>query len=957
LTPKKRLRPKLPRWRDGGEMNSAAVIAVPRREQPAPDPLEAAFAAAPALRSVEIESDAAPVRPPRPVAQADVAVLNRPRRDATHHVVPRAELYDRLSGAARVTQLSAAAGSGKTVLLRSWIDHAGLAGRAAWVLLDHDERDAQRFWLSVLSALRRTTAGRALIRELMPAPDLDGWTIVERLIEDLTPLGERIWLVIDDLDELHSDEALHQLEWFVKWAPPEVRFVLSSRREPHLGLHRLRVDGELTEIRTPDLRFTPSEARTLVESSGVQLSAVALAQLLQRTEGWAGGLRLAAMSLATRDDPEQFAAEFSGSERTVAAYLVAEVLERQPAEVRELLLYTSLLERVSGPLADHLTGGSGADRVLQELEDANAFVSSVDAPRTWFRYQHLFADLLRLELRRMSAEVVRQLHCAASDWFEHEGYPVEAVRHAQLAGDWHRASRLLFDCRIGLILDGRLETLRALLDAFPARVAVGDPELAVVFAGVRIREGAFDDADAYVAVAERNEEDVQEGRKELFGLHLASVRLALARQRGDLAGAVRAMRSLESALDSHPPNPAGATDDIRALALMTLGTTELWSLRLMDARRHLEDGLALARRIGRPYLEIGCLAHLGIAAPLSGLSASVALAFTEGAVTIADAHGLSTNPIVALAFAIGAGSLAWLGRPDEAEQWLERAGMALRPGGDPGTELAMHHARGLLYTGQGRLADALAEFRSAEKLQGMLAGEHALMVDLRARIMLTQVRMGELSDARAALDGIADPDRDRAEVRIPTAAIQLADGSPEEAIEQLAPVTEGTVESLIPTWAAVHALLFEAAAREEIGDRHGAEASLERALDLAEPEGLILPFTIVPVEGLLERYPRHRTAHAAFLSTIHDVRAGQSVKPPGESAPLLDELSEAELRIVRYLPSNLKAPEIAAELFVSTNTIRTHLRHIYAKLDAHSRAEAVDRARELGLLAPSRRRR
>ena len=175
----------------------------------------------------------------------------------------------------------------------------------------------------------------------------------------------------------------------------------------------------------------------------MRLSDVALAQLLQRTEGWAGGLRLAAMSLAAHDDPEQFAGEFSGSERTVAGYLLAEVLERQPAEVRELLLCTSVLERVSGPLADCLTGGSGAERILQELEDANAFVTSVDAGRSWFRYHHLFADLLRLELRRTFPEMVCQLHRAASDWFEQEGHTVEAVRHAQLARDWPHAARLL----------------------------------------------------------------------------------------------------------------------------------------------------------------------------------------------------------------------------------------------------------------------------------------------------------------------------------------------------------------------------------------------------------------------------------------------------------------------------------------------------------------------------------
>ena len=934
-------------------MNSTAVIALPASEQPAYDPLEAAFAATPALRPV----DTAPDQPRLRVLQRNVARLDRPHRGGNDLVVPRLDLYSRLSGAARVTQLAAAAGSGKTVLLRSWIDHARLQSRAAWVLLDQDERDAQRFWLSVLHALRRTAAVGPLVRELTAAPDLDGWTIVERLIEDMAALQERAWLVIDDLNQLRSDEAMHQLECFVRCAPPALHFVLSSRSDPQLGLHRLRIDGELTEIRTLDLRFTPVEARSLFESAGVELSEVALAQLLKRTEGWAGGLRLAAMSLASHDDPERFAGEFSGSERTVAGYLLAEILERQPPEVRHLLLCTSVLERVSGPLADCLTGGSGAEGILQELEDANAFVTSLDAGRSWFRYHQLFADLLRLELRRTLPEAVGRLHRAASEWFEQEGHPVDAVRHAQLARDWPRAAGLVFDSRIGLILDGRLATLRGLLDGFPARVAAADPELAVVFAGVRLRDGSFDDADAYIAVAERNAEDVPESREKLFGLHLASVRLALARQRGDLGAAVQAMGSLESALDSQPPNAAGRTDDVRALALMTLGTTELWSLRLADARRHLEEGLALARRIGRPYLEIGCLAHLGIAAPLSGLSASVALAFTEEAVAIAEAHGLATNPIVALAFGVGAGSLAWLGRFDEAEQWLERADLAVRPGGDPGTELAVYHARGLLYSGQGRLEDALAEFRRAEKIQAMLAGEHALMVDLRARIMLTQVRMGELCDARAALDSIGEPDRDRAEVRLPAAAIHLAEGSPVQATELLAPVTERSVESLIPTWAAIHALLFDAAAREETGDRRAAEASLERALDLAEPEGLILPFAIAPVQALLERYPRHQTAHAAFLSAIRDVRAGQSAKPQGECAPLLDELSAAELRVIRYLPSNLKAPEIASELFVSTNTIRTHLRHIYAKLDVHGRAEAVARARELGLLAPSHRRR
>ena len=257
-----------------------------------------------------------------------------------------------------MTVVSAPPGSGKTVLLRSWIGAAGLAERAAWVPVGRDERDPQRFWLSVLDALRQTAAGSALVRALTAAPDLDGWAIVERLLKDLAPLEDRLWLVVDDLHELDSDQARRQLELLVMRAPAELRFVLATRHDVRLGLHRLRLEGELTEIRADDLRFSLAEARELFAAAGVELAEPALGLLYERTEGWAAGLRLAALSLAGHPDPERFAAEFSGSERTVAEYLLAEVLDRQPEEVRRLLLRTSVLERVNGELADLLTGGS-----------------------------------------------------------------------------------------------------------------------------------------------------------------------------------------------------------------------------------------------------------------------------------------------------------------------------------------------------------------------------------------------------------------------------------------------------------------------------------------------------------------------------------------------------------------------------------------------------------------------
>src|SRR5437016_5688180 len=369
-------------------------------------------------------------------AEGSGAVAGRVARPGTGGVVSRPGLFARLGASARVTVVSAPPGSGKTVLLRSWIREAGLEESAAWVSVGPGERDPQQFWLSVLGALRRTSAGSGLVRPVTAAPDLDGWAIVERLLKDLAPLAEPVWLVLDDVHELGSDEARRQLELLVMRAPDPLRFVLAARHDVRLGLHRLRLEGELTELRAADLRFSLAEARELLAAAGVELPGPALGMLYERAEGWAAGLRLAALSLAGHDDPERFAAEFSGSERTVAEYLLAEVLERQGEAVRRLLLRTSVLERVSGPLADVLTGRSGAERVLQELEEANAFVLRVDSTRSWFRYHRLFADLLHLELRRTEPGELRALHVTAAEWLAGHGYPVEAIRHYQAAESW-----------------------------------------------------------------------------------------------------------------------------------------------------------------------------------------------------------------------------------------------------------------------------------------------------------------------------------------------------------------------------------------------------------------------------------------------------------------------------------------------------------------------------------------
>jgi LuxR family transcriptional regulator, maltose regulon positive regulatory protein len=874
-------------------------------------------------------------------------------RSIQGRLVRREALFERLSASppGGVVFVCGPAGSGKTMLLRSWVEAEGLGERVAWVAVERGEEDAQRFWLSVIDALADAIDEDKEIGRVGPTPDFRGEAVIEGLLSGLDSLEEPIVLVIDDLHELHSPEALAWLEPFLTGTPAELHLVLASREEPQLGLHRLRLAGALTEIRGPDLPFSVAETGELLEASGIDLSDEAVALLHERTEGWGAGLRLAAISLAEHPDPERFVSEFSGSERNVAAYLVAEVLERQPPEARELLLRTSILDRVSGPLADYLTGGSCSERILQELENANAFVTSLDAGRTWFRYHHLFADFLCLELRRTDPASIEALHRKAAAWYEEHGYPVEAIRHAQSAREWSYAARLLGESYVGLILDGRLATVHRLLAAFPPEALAENAELPIALASARVFEGRIEDAASFVDLADRRSATVADGQRWRFELRLANVRLWVARLRGELSTALDAMETVEAALAAQPPGEMASSTELRATAFMNLGITELWALRIVDARGHLEEALALARQAERPYQEITCIAHLGLAAAFGGRTIPNGVELAEEAIAIAGAHGWRDDPVIAPALAIGGLELVWLGRFEEAERWLERAQQVLAPELEGMTEVVTQHAIGLLRFARAQLGEAVVAFRAAERLKARLS-EDATAIDPRSGLLLAHAQMGDTAAAHAVLAELSDEERGRAAMRVGEAAVHLAEDSPEQALKVLAPVLEGAEDAVRLHTDSIEALLFDAVAREELGDTRAAAQSLERALDLAEPEGIVLPFALAPVRGLLERHPRHRTAHPTLLSEILDALSGSPAWPRGEAAQLPEELSDAELRVLRFLPGNLKAPEIAAELFVSPNTVRTHLRHIYSKLDAHSRREAVDRAREHGLIAP-----
>jgi LuxR family maltose regulon positive regulatory protein len=836
------------------------------------------------------------------------------------------------------------------VLLRSWIDEAGLRARTAWVLVERHERDAQRFWLSVVERLRSAAGRDGLVQKLAPTPEFDGEGLVRRLISELEGLDEPLVFVIDDLHELVSPDAQAQLELLLARRPRLLYVVLATRHDPSVGLHRLRLAGELTELRAVDLRFSAEEARQLLDASVVELSAEGAAMLLARTEGWVAGLRLATMLLAGHPDPERFVAAFAGNERTVADYLLAEVLERQPEGVKMLLLRTSILERVCGPLADRLAGASGSERTLLELEDSNAFVVSVDPERSWFRYHQLFADLLLLELRRTEPDAIGDLHRVAADWFAEHGHPVEAIRHAQAGGDWKHAGRVLADHGLSLSLDGQVATIGALLAAFPPD-ALSHPELAALLAYVELNRHSLQTAAAYITLAERHASEVLAERQRQFSVMLAVVRLTLARRRGDLESALHEVGPLLEPVAPGSVAELTLINDARAVALMNLGIVELWSFRLDDAERHLEQGLALARQIDRPYVQIGCLSHLGLGAARHSLAK--ARQRCRQAIAIAEAQGLETDPIACTALATMAFADAAQGRFEEGRGWLDRAELSIRAELEPATAMLVHFVRGEVHIGDGRLEDALSEFRAAERLQEVLATPHALTGPARVSIAQTQLRMGDSSGALATVTALTDRDREFGEARTALASLRLAEGDPRAAIETLAPVLDGT-SPVVRAGTVIQALLLDAVARDRLGDRVTAERDIERGLDIAEPDSLVFPFVVVPARDLLEGHPRHRTAHAALLADLLSVLAGSSLPARRrETATPPEPLSQSELRVLRFLPSNLSAGEIAGQLHVSTSTVKTHMRHIYEKLDAHRRTEAVDRARELGLLGPS----
>ncbi|HKQ01271.1 MAG TPA: LuxR C-terminal-related transcriptional regulator [Actinomycetes bacterium] len=582
-------------------------------------------------------------------------------------LLPRAGLISLLQASlqAKLCLLAAPAGSGKTTLLAQWRAVAG-GGRVAWVSLEESDNDPTRFWSYLVAALRTVEPGVGTVAlEALRGPSVELERVVmPSLVNDLATVGAPLVLVLDDY-HLITEAICHQtIGWFLDHLPPAVHVVLSTRLDPPLPLARMRVRGELAELRVGELQFTDEETAELLNGSmGLALAAEDVARLTEQTEGWAAGLVLAGLSLRGRPDSSGFVAAFSGGDRHVADYLVAEVLERQPAELREFLLRTSVLERLSGPLCDTVLETQGSAELLGELEAANLFVVPLDDRRQWYRYHQLFADLLRLQLGAREPDLVPVLHRRAAAWHQAAGNVDGAIGHASAAGDLDEAGALISRHWAAHWLGGQRVTVARWLEELPDEAILADPPVALIAAWSRGFQGASkQETERWLAAAE----DEDYGEPPPDGMSSQAFGAALARATLIFDDIGRALKAARRAVELAGDQPAESS-----WAGSALGQALYLSGQAAEARPWLEDLVSQVPASVQPYAVVTALAVLSLIAADQDDPDAVSLA--RGAMATAEAQGVNFEPLSGIVYLALGRVLARQGQLAEAEAQLERA--------------------------------------------------------------------------------------------------------------------------------------------------------------------------------------------------------------------------------------------------------------------------------------------
>jgi LuxR family transcriptional regulator, maltose regulon positive regulatory protein len=866
--------------------------------------------------------------------------------------VSRRRLFDAVDAGVQdsLTLVAAPAGSGKSALLSSWIAAGRAPGPVAWLSFDGGDVDPGRFWSALLDTLAHAT-GDARLRAVAAGPGeaMDTAVVLPALVDALGLRVEPVVLVLDDFHEA-AEVVQAQLARLVRFPPPALRLVILTRADPELGLGRLRLEGRLAEIRARDLAFTLRETAELFAAHEVTVASDDLARLWQRTEGWAAGLCLAALSLRDHPDPARFVERFAGTDAAVSDYLVSEVLARQPPDLREFLLRTSIADPICGGLADALTGSSDGHQVLGRLEHGGALLTALDEHGIWYRYHALFAELLRAELGARDAAQVDELHRRAAAWLAGHGDDAAALRHVAAAHAWDLGADLVVERWIDLLIDGEIATLAPIIGEMPRQRVAACPELSLAFGAALLALGKQEQADVFLRGAEGGEARVPAERRSHFAAAIAAIRLYEGRIRGHPAPALReAHRRLAGHRELRGDE---ATAALRSLVLTQLGIAELWTGDLDAAVADLERARAVAAEEGGNRTVLSATAYLALASLFRG-EFTRAVRRADDALAVAERHGWARSEPAGAALCVLAAVSVQRHQLDDAERLLAEAAVALRDTRD--RPLRSVHAlnRVLLLSDHGDEDAALALLQATREQLGDWPVLAPMRNFVTAQEGLLRAANGEAEAGRALLERAGRVTRGSVMVANATARLDLRDGKPAQARATLAPHLDDGARNggLLP--ARAEAWLLDALAADALAEHDVAAQSLERALDLAEPAGLrrILVLQGAAAGPLLRRHGRYGTAHPAMVGEALDAveRGGRAGSRPAP-ALLAEPLSEREQAILRYLPTMMSNQEIAGELFVSVNTVKTHLKAIYRKLEAPGRREAVSRARDLGLM-------
>jgi LuxR family maltose regulon positive regulatory protein len=893
-----------------------------------------------------------------------LAPARRPR------VVARPRLIERLDAALdpgrKLTLVSAPAGFGKTTLVTDWIEHSARrrpAARLAWLSLDDGDNDLPRLLTHLVAALRgiESAVGSEALGLLRGAPNVPVEATLTALINDVARTSGQLVLVLDDVHVIHAAAAHEAMVFLLDHMPPQLRLVITSRSDPPLPLSRLRTRDELVELRAADLRFTPDEATSFLNQvMGLGLSAPQVDALETRTEGWIAGLQLAALSLRGRPDVSGFIGAFTGSNRFVLDYLFDEVLKQQPSDVREFLLHTGVLDRLTGPLCDAVTGRTDSTVMLENLDRANLFVVALDDEREWFRYHHLFADMLRARMLGQDPDLVPVLHRRASEWYEHHDLSEDAVKHALAAGDFDRAGRLIEFALPALRRNRQDATLLGWLHALPDDVVRRSAVLSVFYGWMLMVsgdldavEGRFDDAERALAAGGTTGADTEEFRA--LPMTLAVHRASLAQARGDVAGTVHhAQRALELAgTDDHFSR--GAAAGFLGLAAWANGDIEPALQTFTEAMRSLRLAGNLADAVSGTVV----LADMWLSAGRPGRARGL----YDKALKEADrvAQG-AASPFATADLRVGLGELdRERGDLDEAIRQLETAKALGEGAATTENRYRWFLVMARIREAEGDLEDAVDLLDQAERRyrRGFFP-EVRPIAAMKARIRIVQGKLVEASEwaHECGLSATDDVSYLREFDHLTLVRLLLAQyrrdpdaGTCREAVDLLGRLHEAATQSA--RWGSLlEVRMLQALADDARGHRAAALEALERALTEApEPDGYVRLFLDEgePVVSLL-RAADERGPFGDHARRI--LRAGApSDDSRGRVTPLSPgPLSERELQVLRLLDSTSSGPEIARELFVTLNTVRSHTKHIFTKLGVNSRAAAVSRARERGLL-------